>query len=190
MPVRRRRSSPTGATSTVDAPPAPPITVAFALVKGERPELVVQKLTELGVDRDRAVRRRALGRAVGRTTEAARNVERLRRVAPRGGDAVPAVLAARGGAPSTVRRRGRRASRRRRWPTAAARPPTLDQPTVLVGPEGGWSRRGARRSACRRSASGPTRAAGRDRGDRRPAALLAGLRADLVHVTSGVQIAA
>ncbi len=30
--------------------PTPPITVAFALVKGERPELVVQKLTELGVD--------------------------------------------------------------------------------------------------------------------------------------------
>ena len=29
----------------------PPITIAFALVKGDRPEYVVQKLTELGVDR-------------------------------------------------------------------------------------------------------------------------------------------
>ena len=34
-----------------DARPDPPITVAFALVKGERPELTVQKLTELGADR-------------------------------------------------------------------------------------------------------------------------------------------
>ncbi len=35
----------------VDAAPTPPIGVAFALVKGSRPDLVVQKLTELGVDR-------------------------------------------------------------------------------------------------------------------------------------------
>jgi 16S rRNA (uracil1498-N3)-methyltransferase len=34
-----------------DPEPRPAITVAFGLVKGERPELVVQKLTELGVDR-------------------------------------------------------------------------------------------------------------------------------------------
>lgn len=31
--------------------PAPKLTIAFALVKGSRPELVVQKLTELGIDR-------------------------------------------------------------------------------------------------------------------------------------------
>lgn len=31
-------------------PPTPTITVAFALMKGDRPEFVVQKLTELGVD--------------------------------------------------------------------------------------------------------------------------------------------
>jgi len=31
--------------------PAPRLTVAFALVKGAKPELVVQKLTEVGVDR-------------------------------------------------------------------------------------------------------------------------------------------
>ena len=34
-----------------DPAPDPPVAVAFALVKGERPELIVQKLTELGVDR-------------------------------------------------------------------------------------------------------------------------------------------
>jgi 16S rRNA (uracil1498-N3)-methyltransferase len=31
--------------------PVPDIAIAFALTKGEKPELVVQKLTELGVDR-------------------------------------------------------------------------------------------------------------------------------------------
>jgi 16S rRNA (uracil1498-N3)-methyltransferase len=46
-----------GAVLVVDGPPshdpapAPPVTVGFALTKGERPEWVVQKLTELGVDR-------------------------------------------------------------------------------------------------------------------------------------------
>ena len=34
-----------------DARAEPPLTVAFALVKGDRPELTVQKLTELGIDR-------------------------------------------------------------------------------------------------------------------------------------------
>ncbi|MDQ4089743.1 MAG: RsmE family RNA methyltransferase, partial [Actinomycetota bacterium] len=31
--------------------PAPEVTVAFAMVKGERPDWAVQKLTEIGVDR-------------------------------------------------------------------------------------------------------------------------------------------
>jgi 16S rRNA (uracil1498-N3)-methyltransferase len=35
----------------VEDPPTPPLTVAFAPAKGDRPEWVVQKLTELGVDR-------------------------------------------------------------------------------------------------------------------------------------------
>jgi 16S rRNA (uracil1498-N3)-methyltransferase len=42
--------APSGPIDSVDRP-TPEITVAFALVKGDRPELVVQKLTELGVDR-------------------------------------------------------------------------------------------------------------------------------------------
>jgi 16S rRNA (uracil1498-N3)-methyltransferase len=33
-----------------DDPPAPRVTVAFALTKGDKPEWVVQKLTEAGVD--------------------------------------------------------------------------------------------------------------------------------------------
>src|SRR5262249_20885223 len=45
-----------GAAVDVDGPvarvarPMPPITVAFAVPKGDRPELAVQKLTEVGVD--------------------------------------------------------------------------------------------------------------------------------------------
>lgn len=40
----------TGDIVTVPAPD-PALTIAFALTKGDKPELVVQKLTELGVDR-------------------------------------------------------------------------------------------------------------------------------------------
>jgi len=44
------RLVPTGAAG-LEAAPEQPISVAFVPVKGDRPELVVQKLTELGVDR-------------------------------------------------------------------------------------------------------------------------------------------
>ncbi|MDP9387691.1 MAG: 16S rRNA (uracil(1498)-N(3))-methyltransferase, partial [Actinomycetota bacterium] len=43
------RLEPTGPV-VADPPPMPPVTVAFALTKGDRPEWVVQKLTEVGVD--------------------------------------------------------------------------------------------------------------------------------------------
>jgi 16S rRNA (uracil1498-N3)-methyltransferase len=120
----------------VEPVPSPPITIAFALVKGERPELVVQKLTELGVDRIVVF---AAARSVVRWDgeKAARQLERLRRVA----------------------REAAMQSRRTRLPdvtgvvdlaevaalpgaAAADRggaPPGLDRPTILVGPEGGWA---------------------------------------------------
>jgi 16S rRNA (uracil1498-N3)-methyltransferase len=62
------------------APPSQPVTVAFALTKAGRPEIVVQKLTELGVDR---IVPFVAGRTVVRWDEskAARNAERLRVVA-------------------------------------------------------------------------------------------------------------
>lgn len=55
----RWRPARIASTTTLDAAgeivaverPEPPITVAFALTKADKPELVVQKLTELGVDR-------------------------------------------------------------------------------------------------------------------------------------------
>jgi 16S rRNA (uracil1498-N3)-methyltransferase len=114
----------------------PELTVGVALVKGERPELVVQKLVELGIDHivlfraDRSVVRwdatraaRAAARleTVGR--EAAMQSRRARLAEISVGAsfaelaALPrAALAQRGGGPLT-----------------------LEHPIVLVGPEGGWS---------------------------------------------------
>ncbi len=65
---------------THDPAPSPPITVAFALLKGERPELVVQKLTELGVDR---IVPMVTARCIVQwsATQSERHGERLRRIA-------------------------------------------------------------------------------------------------------------
>jgi 16S rRNA (uracil1498-N3)-methyltransferase len=116
--------------------PGPTVTVAFALVKGARPELVVQKLTELGIDRIVAFEaERSVVRWDGERT--ARHRERLRRVGREAAmqsrrcvlpdievgtpfvdlaEAPGAVLAERDG-----------------------RPLGPDDRLVLVGPEGGWS---------------------------------------------------
>jgi 16S rRNA (uracil1498-N3)-methyltransferase len=117
-------------------PPDPPITICFGLVKAERPELIVQKLTELGVDRivaftaDRSVVRWDAARA-------GRNVERLRAIArsaaaqchrphlPAVGDIARfSEVAALDGAARCER---------------LGAPPALTTPVLLVGPEGGWS---------------------------------------------------
>ena len=64
----------------VDPEPAPRLLVGFALVKGEKPELVVQKLTEIGID---DIVPFEAERSVVRwdADKAARNIERLRSVA-------------------------------------------------------------------------------------------------------------
>ena len=123
---------------SVAAPRQPSIGIGFALVKSEKPEWIVQKLTELGVDR---ILPFAAARSVVQwdDAKAARNLERLRRVS------VEAAMQS-----------------RQRWlPTVepvrafgdaatgdgvaladgdpAAEAPSLARPTVLVGPEGGWS---------------------------------------------------
>ena len=120
----------------VDPRPEPTITVAFALTKGERPELAVQKLTELGADvivpftAARSVVRWDAQRADG-------NVERLRRVARE------AAMQCRRSWLPEVEGLGT-------FATVSALPdavladvggkaPSLDHPTVLIGPEGGWS---------------------------------------------------
>ena len=116
--------------------PQPRLTIGFALIKGDRPELVVQKLTELGIDNivpftaERSVVRWDPDRA-------ARQVERLRRVSreaamqsrqvrlPDIGD--PTDFANLAAHPGTIRA------------DINGDPPSLDHPTVLIGPEGGWS---------------------------------------------------
>ncbi|MBA3303060.1 MAG: 16S rRNA (uracil(1498)-N(3))-methyltransferase [Acidimicrobiia bacterium] len=116
--------------------PRPALTVAMALTKGERAEVAVQKLTELGVDQ---IVLMAAARSVAHWEgeRAERRLVRLRRIAREasmqsrrvflplvegvvpfaGAAALPgAALAERGGGPLS-----------------------LGHPTVLVGPEGGWS---------------------------------------------------
>lgn len=124
----------------IEREPEPPVSIGigFALVKGERPEWIVQKLTECGVDR---ILPFVAARSIVRwdSARAERNLARLRRVA------TEAAMQS-----------------RRRWlpvvaslatfgevvgetDGAAARadfdglPPDLERTTVLVGPEGGWS---------------------------------------------------
>lgn len=128
----------------VDAEPDPRLTVAFAVTKGPRPELVVQKLTELGVDRIVPfLAARSVARWEGDRAE--RHVARLRRVA-------------REAAMQCHRSRLPEVAEVTEFATVAAlpgavladrdgAPPTLETPTVLIGPEGGWTeeeRAGAR----------------------------------------------
>ena len=126
---------PVGAVEVVP-PPSPRLSVAFALIKGGRPELVVQKLVELGIDDIRPFR---ADRSVVRwdDAKAEKNQARLDRVARE------AVMQCRRAWLPTVH------------PTVdfhavAALPGmaradrsggavTLDHPVVAVGPEGGWS---------------------------------------------------
>ena len=120
----------------VDTPPEPPLTVAFALVKGDRPELVVQKLTELGVD---SIVPFVAARSVVRwdATKAIRQADRLKDISRQAAmqcrrTRLPAVapvatfgeVAAHDGAALA---------------DADGEAPTLGHPVLLVGPEGGWT---------------------------------------------------
>ena len=115
--------------------PQPEVTVAFAVVKGQRPEWAVQKLTEVGVDRIVPL---LTARSVVRwpSGEAGSQLARLRRVAreaamqsrrvwlPTVAGVTPfEVMAAEAGAALAQ---------------PGAGPPALAHPVVLIGPEGGW----------------------------------------------------
>ena len=114
----------------------PAITVAFALVKGGKPELAVQKLTELGVDRIipfRAARSvvqwdgpRA-AKAVGRLRSVARSATQQchRPWLPEVSEIVDFQDLVLGDNAALADRIGE--------------PPSLRHPVVLVGPEGGWA---------------------------------------------------
>jgi 16S rRNA (uracil1498-N3)-methyltransferase len=113
--------------------PSPELTVGFAVMKGDRPEWVVQKLTELGVDRIVPLRtERSVVRWDGERGVAA--VERLRRVAREA-----AMQSRRCWLPSVAG-----VDVPASFPEAALAEPggvpiTLAHATVLVGPEGGWA---------------------------------------------------
>ena len=127
--------APVGEVGTA-ARPEPAITIAFAPVKGDRPEWVVQKLTELGVDRIVPL---ATARAVVRWDDdkAARQHERLGMVAREAAMQsrqvwLPEIAPVTGFAAALG------------WAGAAlaepgGSPPGLEHPVVLIGPEGGWS---------------------------------------------------
>jgi 16S rRNA (uracil1498-N3)-methyltransferase len=122
---------------SVEGRPQPPVTVAFALTKGDRPEWTVQKLVEVGVDRIVPLTTaHTVVRWDGDPDKAARLGARLRAVA-----------------------RGAAMQSRRRWlpvvevllpfaevatPEAALAQmggtagPSLARPSILIGPEGGW----------------------------------------------------
>ena len=127
------------AEAAFDPAPAPLLTVAFALTKGDHPELAVQKLTEAGADRLVVM---TTERSVVRWASAAapRQVDRLREVARQaamqsrrswlpaveGPAAFSAVVAGAGASGLALAVPG-------------GAPPTLETPTVLIGPEGGWT---------------------------------------------------
>ena len=115
--------------------PEPELTVAFALTKSDKPDLVVQKLTELGIDRIVPFR---AARSVVRWDEekSARQIARLRVIARAACEQAhrcwlpvvePVIDVA------ELARRG--AVRMERGPVGLA----LDHRVVAVGPEGGWS---------------------------------------------------
>lgn len=117
--------------------PTPAIGVAFALVKGSKPELAVQKLTELGVDwicpfeAARSVVRWDEGKAdlaQARLNKVAREAAMQSRqpwlpmIEP-----VTSFAAVAGIEGACLAERGGEA-------------PTLADPVILIGPEGGWER--------------------------------------------------
>jgi 16S rRNA (uracil1498-N3)-methyltransferase len=119
--------------------PEPPITVGFALVKGERPESVIQKLTESGVDRIiPVVTERTVVRWSG--TEVARPGAKWERVAREAGmqcrRAWLPVVSPVTNFDDVV---AQHSSGGLALATTDGEPPSLAWPAVLIGPEGGWS---------------------------------------------------
>jgi 16S rRNA (uracil1498-N3)-methyltransferase len=120
---------------------SPQITIGFALTKGDRPEWTVQKLTELGVD---TLVPMITERTVTRPTPAAarQRVERLRRVAREA-----AMQSRRLWLPDVEMITDLAAviaTKRETLPciaTPGGATPSLAEPFVLVGPEGGFSER-------------------------------------------------
>lgn len=122
--------------ATIVVRPEPAVALAFALVKGSKPELVVQKLTELGIDdiwpftAARSVVRWDEGRAVGAQIRLAKVAREAAMQSRRAWLATVHPVASFASVASLPG-----ASRADRY----GGPVTLAHPLVLIGPEGGWS---------------------------------------------------
>ena len=128
------RLDPIGEVERV-APSDVPVTVAFALTKGDKPELAVQKLTEMGVDRIVPIAA-ARSIVVWDDDKAARNVERLRAIARAAAmQSRRAFLPVIEGATTLATLAGDGVA------LAHAPGGLLDETvtTIAVGPEGGWT---------------------------------------------------
>ena len=118
--------------------PRPPVGVGFALTKGDKPELVVQKLTELGVDRivpfvaERSV-------VSWDPTKAERNVARWRAVAREALRQSRQVWEPQVAAVGTFAEVCREPHGIVRADLGGDPPDPERHHLVLVGPEGGWS---------------------------------------------------
>ena len=130
-----------------EPPPVPTVTIGFAIPKGDRPEWIVQKLTEIGVDRIILLH---AGHSVVRwePSRAAKNLERLTKVARQaamqsrrvrrvelvGPLLIDDVI---GGVPTGDDQVSMPN------PVCGAEPDggpiDLGRPTILIGPEGGWT---------------------------------------------------
>jgi 16S rRNA (uracil1498-N3)-methyltransferase len=116
--------------------PEPPVTVGFAPVKGDRPEWAVQKLTELGVDRIVVlVADRSVVRWEGERRS--RHLDKLRVVAHQAAMQSRQLWLPEVTGPEAVRTLAAYPGVAMAAPGGA--PPNLAYPTVLVGPEGGWT---------------------------------------------------
>ena len=136
---------------TFETRPEPALTVAFALTKGEHPALAVQQLTEAGADRivvmvtDRCVARWDTGGSE-RQMERLREVARLAAMQSRRcwlpsveGPVEFAKLVAASVSTGAGAAAGAPAGIALAVPDGV--PLTLATPTVLIGPEGGWTDR-------------------------------------------------
>jgi 16S rRNA (uracil1498-N3)-methyltransferase len=123
---------------TVVGRPEPAVTVGFVPVKGDRPEWVVQKLTETGVDRIAVLRSaRAVVRWEGERE--VRAMGRLRRVAREAAGQsrapwLPEVV----GVLDLAGLAGAVAPAGLALAHPGGDPPSVTVPALAVGPEGGW----------------------------------------------------
>lgn len=131
----RTRLDPTGEVVR-EARPEPSLGVGFAPAKGDRPELVVQKLTELGIDRIVVV---GTARAVVRWDDdrAGKALSRLRRITVEAAMQSRRVWLPEVTGPVPVLEVVRSADVALAEP--GGDPPSLARPVVVIGPEGGWT---------------------------------------------------